>query len=72
MQEQSREGIPFREDYFLPEDEAGAAGTIRVDEVSSADEGADDMSAACESQSNKVANAAYGAQETQPSSRLSL
>ena len=40
MQLQTEQNIPFREDYFLPEDEAGATGTIRRDEVSSEEEDA--------------------------------
>lgn len=35
LQHQTEQDIPFREDYFLPEDEAGTSGTLRVDEVSS-------------------------------------
>ena len=35
MKQQADGSIPFREDYFLPEDEAGDAGTLGRDEVSS-------------------------------------
>lgn len=38
MQQQADADIPFREDYFLPEDEAGDPGTIRRDEVSSSED----------------------------------
>ena len=35
LQQQHKQDIPFREDYFLPEDEAGTTGTLCRDEVSS-------------------------------------
>ena len=38
LQQQKQGDIPFREDYFLPEDEAGTSGTLRRDEVSPGEE----------------------------------
>lgn len=40
LRQQAEGDIPFREGYFLPEDEAGASGTLRGDKISS-DEGSD-------------------------------
>ena len=34
LEQQSQEAIPFKEGYFLPEDEAGVVGTLREDQVS--------------------------------------
>lgn len=45
LEEQSREGIPFKEGYFLPEDETGDAATGRAgdddDDVVSGDDSSD-------------------------------
>ena len=34
LEQQTQEAIPFKEGYFLPEDEAGVVGTLREDQVS--------------------------------------
>ena len=60
LQHQKKQDIPFREDYFLPEDEAGTTGTLRRDEVSSdeADIEPDD-SAAPPASGSKVCKSSY-------------